>query len=337
MKDALNLLPQRWGNAFRSRWYQRELNRPADGSLIKYYPILTQLLKEQKFDVIILENIATLNAVKIIRRYDRKVKIIYNAHNVDTNLARAAFARKEISAKQLQGYHDFESRLYKTVHAIFTCSEDDKNIFQEMNDRKLRVEVVPNGVSVPAKKYNDAVDEQIPRFLIFCGSLWSIPNAEGLHWFCKKIWQLVLNEFPDLKLLVVGIGDLPEEYSEAYNTPSAEFTGAVDDVKPWYNKAAISVVPLLTGSGTRLKILEAMGMGVPVISTTIGAQGIDYTDGKQILIADEDRDFANKTITLLKNKDQRIKMSEEAQELASAQYDWNVIGDKMACFLNKEL
>lgn len=336
-KDALNWLPQRWENAVRSRWYQRELNRPADGSLIKYYPVLTQLLKEKKFDAIILENIATLNAVKIIRRYDRKVKIIYNAHNVDSNLAKAAFERKEISAKQLKGYHDFESRLYKTVNAIFTCSQDDQHIFEEMNNGQLKVEVVPNGVSVPAKKYNGAVNEQIPRFLIFCGSLWSIPNAEGLHWFCKKIWPLILTEFPNLKLLVVGIGELPEKYSEAYDTPSIEFTGAVDDVKPWYNKASVSVVPLLTGSGTRLKILEAMGMGVPVISTTIGAEGINYTEGKEIIVADNESDFANKIIALLKDRHQRINMSEEARKLASAQYDWNVVGDKMTCFLNNEL
>ncbi len=337
VKDAFNLLPSKLENALRSRWYQRELNRPADGSLIKYYPILTQLLQQEKFDVIILENIATLNAVKIIRRYNKEIEIIYNAHNVDTNLAKAAFVRKEISSKELQGYQDFEGHLYKTVNAIFTCSKDDKRIFEEMNKYKLKVEVVPNGVSIPEKKYVDGVTQQMPRFLIFCGSLWSIPNAEGLHWFCKKIWPLVLNEFPNLKLLVVGIGELPERYSEAYDTPSTEFVGTVDDVKPWYNKAAISVVPLLTGSGTRLKILEAMGMGVPVVSTSIGAEGIEYTDGKEIVIANTESEFVNKTIDLLNNKNRREKLSVEASNLAASQYDWNVIGRKMASFLNKEL
>ncbi len=337
VKDIFNLLPSKLEKAFRSRWYQRELIRSADGNLIKYYPILTQLLKEKKFDVVILENRTTLNAVKIIRRYDKKVKIIYNAHNVDTNLGRAAFDRKEISSKQLQGYHDFESLLYKKVDAIFTCSEDDKKIFEEMNKGKLIAAVVPNGVNIPEKKYDEGINEQIPRFILFCGSLWSIPNAEGLHWFCQKIWPVVLNEFPDLKLLVVGIGELPEKYSEAYNMPSIEFSGAVDDVKPWYNKAAISVVPLLTGSGTRLKILEAMGIGVPVVSTTIGAEGIEYTDGKEIVIADRETAFANTIIVLLNDKKQRAKLSVEARRLATSQYDWNVIGDKMALFLKNDL
>lgn len=336
-KDIFSALPSKYANAFRSRWYQRKLNRPADGSLIKYYPILTELLKEQKFDAIILENIATLNAVNIIRRYDKEIKIIYNAHNVDSNLAKAAFDRLEISAKQLQGYYDFENNLYKKVDAIFTCSEDDRKIFEEMNKGRLKVSVVPNGVNIPGKKNDEAVNEQIPRFLIFCGSLWSIPNAEGLDWFCQKIWPIVLKEFPDLKLLVVGIGTLPQNYAEAYHTPSSEFSGAVDDVKPWYNKAAVSVVPLLTGSGTRLKILEAMGMGVPVISTTIGAEGINYTEGKEIIIADIEGDFADEIISLLKDKNQRIKMSSEARKLALEQYDWNIIGDKMASFLKNQL
>src|SRR6185312_9602250 len=193
----------------------------------------------------------------------------------------------------------------------------------------LRANVVPNGVNIPIKKYNDGVNEQMPRFLIFCGSLWSIPNAEGLYWFCKEIWPFVLDEFPHVKLLVVGVGELPGKYAEAYNTPSFEFIGAVDDVKPWYNKASVSVVPLLTGSGTRLKILEAMGMGVPVVSTSIGAEGIDYKDGKEILIADEENDFANKIIGLLKDMNKREKVSTEARKLAVSQYDWKVIGDKM--------
>lgn len=337
VKDIFSLFPSKWEKAFRSRWYQRELNRPADGSLIKYYSILTDLLKEKKLDAIILENLATLNAVKIIRRYDKKVKIIYDAHNVDSNLAKAAFNRKEITSNQLNSYHDFESNLYKKVNAIFTCSSDDRDTFDQMNSGKLKIAVVPNGVNIPEKKYNAAVNEQIPQFLLFCGSLSSVPNAEGLHWFCKKIWPQILSEFPDLKLLVVGIGELPEKYSDAYSTPSVEFTGTVEDVKPWYNKVAVSVVPLLTGSGTRLKILEAMGMGVPVVSTNVGAEGIDYKDGKEILIADSETDFSHKIVALLKDKNQRQKLSDDARKLAISQYDWNIIGDEMAAFLKNEL
>jgi glycosyltransferase involved in cell wall biosynthesis len=336
-KDLFSLLSLKFQKALRYRWYKKQIFGSADGNFLSYYLILKHLLRTQKFDVVILENLATLNAISVIRKYDKQVKIIYDAHNVDTNLAKAALAKNEIKQARLSTIIKAEVNLHKNVNAIFTCSLEDKKAFVKVNQEKLKVGVVPNGVNVPEEKYNDAVNEEIPRFLIFCGSLWSIPNAEGLHWFCKKIWPLVLDESSDLKLLVVGIGKLPGKYSEVYETPSVQFTGAVDDVKPWYNKAAVSVVPLLTGSGTRLKILEAMGMGVPIVSTTIGAEGIDYTEGKEIVIADEGMDFANKIIALLKNKDQREKLSVEARNLAASQYDWNVVGSKMASFLNNDL
>lgn len=336
-RDVFSIFPSRLQKAFRYRWYKKKLFGSADGNFLLYYPILTQLLKSKKFDIVILENLATLNAISVIRKYDKEVKIIYDAHNVDTNLGKAALSKNEIKLEGLSEIENAETNLHKRIDAIFTCSAKDKESFVKMNDGKLKAEVVPNGVIVPNKKHDKGVKEEIPRFLLFCGSLWSLPNAEGLHWFCKKIWPLVLNEFPDLKLLVVGIGDLPAKYADIYNTPSSQFAGAVVDVKSWYNKAAVSVVPLLTGSGTRLKILEAMGVGVPVVSTTIGAEGINYSDGKEIVIADKECDFAKKVLALLKDKERRIKIAMEARKLATEQYDWNVIGDKMASFLKKEI
>ena len=342
-RDVFNIFPPKLEKTLRYRWYKKQLNGPADGNLLLYYPILKQLLKKQKFDVIILESLATLNAVSVIRKYDRYVKIIYDAHNVDTNLAKAAHQKKEITRERFYEIQYAESNLNKMVNAIFTCSQKDKDDFLEMNNGKLIAEVVPNGVNIPQRKYDDAVNarlnesfgqEQIPRNLIFCGSLWSIPNAEGLHWFCKKIWPLVLNEIPDLKLLVVGNGELPKKRSEVYDTPSVEFAGAVDDVKPWYNKAAVSVVPLITGSGTRLKILEAMSLGIPVISTTIGAEGITYTNNKNIIIADEEKDFAEKVIHLLKNKEKRLSIQQQSRKLVEENYDWNIIGSSLSNFLN---
>jgi glycosyltransferase involved in cell wall biosynthesis len=337
VKDIFSFLPSKFEKALRYRWYKKQIFGPADENFLLYYSILKHLLKTQKFDAVILENLTTLNAISLIRKYDKEIKIVYDAHNVDTNLAKAALAKNEILPGRLHVINKSEQSLYKIVDAVFACSDEDKETLMKMNMGKLKVETVPNGVNVPGKKYNETVNEEKTQFLIFCGSLWSIPNAEGLHWFCKKIWPPVLNEFPGLKLLVVGIGDLPQKYEEAYNTPSAEFTGAVDDVKPWYNKAAISVVPLITGSGTRLKILEAMGMGVPVISTTIGAEGIEYTDDKEIIIADKENDFANKIIALLKDKNKRERLSIEARNLAVLKYDWDVIGDKMESFLKNEL
>ena len=109
----------------------------------------------------------------------------------------------------------------------------------------------------------------------------------------------------------------------------------VEDVKSYYTKASISIVPLKTGSGTRLKILEAMSYGVPVVSTSQGAEGIDYTDGCDIIIADEGKLFAEKIIGLLNEKEQRFLIQKNARQLVERKYDWNIIGDALSEIINQ--
>lgn len=336
VNDVFSLLPLKFELALRYRWYKKQLKGPADGSFLKYYPVVKKLLKEKKHDVVILENLATLNAIPTIRKYDERIKIIYDAHNVDTNLSKAAFKKGEISEKRMLEVSMTEHNLYKEVDALFTCSQNDKEGFAALNKNRLLMEVIPNGVSVPDQTFDKGVNMNVPEYILFCGSLWSIPNAEGLQWFADTVWPLVINQFPHLKLLIVGSGELPEKYSGLYQKNSFEFSGAVPDVKPCYNKAGIAVVPLLTGSGTRLKILEAMGLGVPVISTTIGAEGIHYTEGKDILIADKGNEFAERIIELLNDKTKRLFIRSNARSLVKENYDWNIVGNKMATFLKNK-
>jgi glycosyltransferase involved in cell wall biosynthesis len=248
---------------------------------------------------------------------------------VDSNLEKAALKRNEISDSQFKGVLYRESNLEKIVNAVITCSENDKKRFEQLNAGKLVVEVVPNGITIPERRFDAGVQQDQPEYLLFCGSLWSLPNAEGLYWFCKNIWPIILHELPTLKLLIIGAGDLPEKYLDIKETQNIEFTGAVEDVKTWYNCATIAVVPLLTGSGTRLKILEAMALGVPVISTQVGAEGINYNNETDIIIANEEKEFAEKVITLLKNKKLRIEIAERASGLVKNHYDWNIIGNHM--------
>jgi glycosyltransferase involved in cell wall biosynthesis len=140
--------------------------------------------------------------------------------------------------------------------------------------------------------------------------------------------------FPELKLLIVGSGQLPEGFEPLMIDPSLVFTGSVADVKPFYEKAAVAIVPLLNGSGTRLKILEAMSFGLPVVSTAKGAEGIDYSEGMDILLANDEIEFANKLTSLLENKEKRILMSKAGRELVEKKYDWNLIGKLMCNFIN---
>jgi glycosyltransferase involved in cell wall biosynthesis len=323
--DIFNLLPQNIGNSLRYKWIKKRLISVANGSFLKYYPVLKRVLKSKQFDIVIIENLFTVNAVKTIRKHAGKTFIIYDAHNVDTHLSKGSQHATQIRKT--------ESELYKTVDAIFACSEKDKCDFLKMNKNRLPVTVIPNGIMI-GEICNQQIVSEAPEFILFCGSLWSTPNSEGLLWFYNKIWARVKQLFPELKLLIVGSGQLPEGFESLLSDSSLVFTGSVNDVKPFYEKAAIAIVPLLQGSGTRLKILEAMSFGLPVVSTAKGAEGIDYTDNRDILIASDEIEFAEKIIMLLSNKCTRVVMSKAGRALVEERYDWNIIGKSMSNFIN---
>jgi len=333
IKDLFSLLPPKFENAFRYRWIKKNLFGTADGNFLKYYPLLKKVLQQQTFDAVILENLSTLNSLPVLKKYGRKAKVIYNAHNVDSHLANVGINNWGVKKEYLKQIEETERNFGKMVDAVFTCSEKDRSDLIAMNNGNLLAGVVPNGVAIPTILYDLSVRLDKPGYIIFCGALWTEPNSEGLNWFCKEVWTLIRMEFPGLKLLVVGSGELPQKFAELRKIDSLEFTGRVEDVKPWYNKAAISVVPLINGSGTRLKVLEAMGLGVPLVSTKKGAEGIEYTNGKDILIADTAAEFADTVIELLKDKEKRISISQAARKLAEVKYDWNIVGDSMAKFL----
>lgn len=334
--DGFGLLPVKIQNAFRYRWYKKQMMGSADGLFLQYYPVLRKLLKLYKYDTVILENLASLNAVSIIRRYDPSVRIVYDAHNVDSNLGLIAVEKGAMKKGNLLKINKAESSLHKLVNAIITCSKNDLDDFEKMNNSKLSAAVIPNGVSMVNHFFDQGVHQDKPECILFCGTLWALPNTEGLLWFYNTTWPAVKKSFPQLKLLVVGNGIAPDSLHKLVNDSSILFTGAVADVKPWYNQAAVAIVPILTGSGTRLKILEAMGLGIPVVSTSKGAEGITYTDKKNIIIADNENDFAAYLIALLNTKANRVAIQQAARKLVEEKYDWNVIGKALSNFLEEQ-
>ncbi len=335
-RDAFTLFPRKVELALRYRWLKKNLFATADGNYLKYYPVVKKVLAKEKFDIILLENIATLNAVPLLRKLGKGAKIIYNAHNVDSHLANVGMHKWGGKKEEYEQILQAEKSFCKKVDAVIACSEKDKKELADLNEGKLLIGVVPNGVDIPGQMAGNGESSTV-KDILFCGALWTLPNSEGLHWFAAEIWPHILASFPGLKLLVVGSGQLPERYSELKKISSFNFIGAVPDVAPWYAKASLVVVPLLSGSGTRLKVLEAMGMGMPIVSTAKGAEGINYHNEKDILIKDNPVEFAGAVVALLQNADKRKTLGQNARSLAGENYDWNVIGENMARFINDNL
>jgi glycosyltransferase involved in cell wall biosynthesis len=335
--DLFSFLPQKIATAVRYRYWNRSLSGPAEANFLQMYPILTDLLHRKKFDFIILEDLAILNIAKIIRRFQPHVPIVYDAYNVNTRLAEASFQQGHTNKKTVELTRQAENNLTNVVDAIFTCSHDDLVQLGEMNQGKLTGVVIPNGVTINPLPTAMAVNEPTANNVFFCGSLNYHPNFEGLHWFYEKVWPIIRKDYPQAKLTVVGSGSPAAQLANLQNDDSVMFAGMVPDVNPYYEQAAVSIVPLLSGSGTRLKILEAMSKGVPIVSTSVGAEGINYEEGKDILIANDINEFAQKVISLLKNKEKRIQIQQNARELVIKHYDWNKIGKDLVFELNNTL
>ena len=224
--------------------------------------------------------------------------------------------------------------MFKYGVKIFTCSQNDLDQLIEMNSGKLAGVVVPNGVGITEIQRNlDGETKKEPLEMLFCGSIEYLPNKEGLTWFCKEVFPLVLAKLPDAKLSIVGRGNPGKELSDLLKSSSIFNHGGVERINTYYQRASIAIVPLLSGSGTRLKLMEAMAFKVPVVSTSIGAEGINYTDRKNILIADSPGSFANEVIELLQNPQLANNIANEAFLLVKNEYDWDIVGDKMANYL----
>ena len=181
--------------------------------------------------------------------------------------------------------------------------------------------MVPNGTTQKKVIQKDFSEPS----LIFCGSLDYAPNKNGLLWFYEMIWPKLKMTVKGITLTVIGRNGHDNAYAPLKIDPQINFIGEVKDVTPYYQKNNIAIVPLLEGSGTRLKILEAMSFGLPVVSTSIGAEGIDYIENKHIIIANKAISFTQKTIMLIGNEALLKEISRESRELIIQIYNWKYI------------
>ena len=332
-KDIFSLLPGRLGNAVKYRWLTKDFKHSADGSFLKLYPVLKNVLKKDTFDYIILENLSLTRQARWMRQYNKKAKIIYNAYNVDSLLAQKKDSGSVQQQKEIDDLANTESNLYKVIDGIFCCSQVDLDTFTDLNQRKIGINyVLPNGVDTTFFSHSVNIEQQHLKNIIFCGSLDYEPNKEGLLWFYKNVWPLVIERLPGRMLYVVGRGN-SESYRELLKDATVNFIGEVPEVTPFYRKCNVAIAPLLQGSGTRLKILEAMSLGNPVVTTSIGIEGIDAKASEDVLVSDDARGFADAVIHLSTDAGFSEYISNNARRLVENKYSWDFIGDSLAAFL----
>jgi sugar transferase (PEP-CTERM/EpsH1 system associated) len=218
----------------------------------------------------------------------------------------------------------WEPRYAEKFDRCTTVSESDQQLLMKANPR-LQVDVIPNGVDI--QNYQPLPAENASPTLLFIGHMGYPPCVDAVLYFCREIFPRIRQTMSAAELWIVGRDPRPEVLE--LNGNGVHVTGRVEDVVPYYRQSAVCVVPLRAGGGTRLKILEAMALGRPVVSTTIGCEGLDVVDGEHLLIADNPAQFAEKTVRLLTERQLYQHIATEGRKLVVTKYDWNIIADRI--------
>lgn len=308
------------------RILSRKIFAKSNGILIAMYPQLLKLLLTDSFDLVVYENLATLDLARLMKLKFPKAVQIYDAHNFDTEIAFQQIQGHEISKGIYKNIKRSEAGIYKYIDILWTCSERDKHLFDIANNKRIgQIDVIPNGTNLVNIDFIDGKIEKIENTILFVGSLDYDPNNEGLSWFLNSILPLIKIE---VKLKIVGSGNASVELINLLRkTQNVELLGFVEDLDNHYIESDLVVIPLLSGSGTRLKALEAMNYHCAIVSTSKGVEGIKISD--QVLIANSPTEFVSSIERLLQDAELRYTLGKKGRKLVEDKYSWSLIGNKI--------
>lgn len=293
---------------------------------------LEACLKENKYDVVQLESLFMTPYIDTVRRFS-KAKLILRSHNleykiwqrmarVSTNMPKKAYLK--ILARRLKVY---ETAIMHKVDGIATISPEDTKNFQEIGCKTPLV-TLPFGI--------DTSEYTVDRPYIFKPSLFHLgamdwmPNVEGVGWFLDSIWSQLLEKYPQFQLHLGGKASQNFKVSPTHK--NVHLAGEVNSAKAFMHEHGIMVVPLLSGGGIRIKIIEGMAMSKVIISTTIGAEGIGVTADKNILIADTPAEFIQCMDKIHEDPEIMDRISKQARAFVEQRFDNAVLTDRLLAF-----
>ena len=242
-------------------------------------------------------------------------------HNVEAEIferlaGRSRFPMKQYLRVQAKRMYQFEGQAGKDFDAVVAVSHRDKEMYEE---RYGWEHVTAIDTAVDTNYFQPPMNDEGRKGIVFVGSMDWPPNVDGMLRFLSAIWPTIRSQNTDAKLTVVGRNP-PEAILQHDGTEGVQITGTVDDIRPFLENAAIAIVPLYSGGGTRLKIFEYMAMRLPVVSTTLGAEGLDVRDGEHVVIQDDDDSFASAVLKLLDNEEHRQSIGQSALELVQTRF-----------------
>jgi glycosyltransferase involved in cell wall biosynthesis len=289
--------------------------------------------REQRYDVAVCDFLDA--AVNFPRRLS--LPSVLFQHNVESEIWRRHASTAENPVKRTVYGMEFRKMLryerleVRRFHHVIAVSENDRALMMKWIDGD-RITVVPTGVDLAQYRPDPAsaaANEASAPLITFVGAMDWEPNIDGLEFFCGEAWPAIKAEFPGARFRIVGRNPDRRVQKWAANDASIEVTGRVPSVVEHLRESAVVIVPLRIGGGTRLKIYEAMASAKAVVSTTVGAEGLDVRNGHDIILADDARSFAQAVLMLLRDPALRSRYEKAAAETA-ARYDWPAIGERFS-------
>jgi sugar transferase (PEP-CTERM/EpsH1 system associated) len=257
-------------------------------------------------------------------------KSILVFHNVASYQFDSIFQIERMSVAKMRTWlysrmmQRWEPRYAERFGSCITVSEEDRDLLITANPR-LRVNVIPNGVDT--QMYQPLSLEKTEPALLFIGSMDYAPCIDAALYFCHEILPHVRAALGGVQVWIVGKNPVPEVVR--LNGDGVHVTGRVNDVVPYYKQTTVSIVPLRAGGGTRLKILESMALGRPVVSTTLGCEGLDVANGQHLLMADQAEKFGEQVVRLLTDRSLYQHIVAEARQLVVGKYDWDSLTQRL--------
>jgi glycosyltransferase involved in cell wall biosynthesis len=299
------------------------------------------LLSGRRYDVVTVE-LPFLARARLARapRGERPPRLVLDEHNLEFDLARQQArnemgpARRVYNAINWRKIRREETEIWSRFDGVAFCSEADRSRAHALVP-SMRSALVPNAVDVEYFRRRPSDPPGDGRTVMFFGALNYFPNEDGVLYFLREVWPLIEASHPEARLKIVGQQPTPE--IAARRSPRIEVAGTVEDLRPHLAAAAVSIVPLRIGGGTRFKILESMAMERPVVSTTLGAEGIEAEPGRHLLLGDDAKAFAAAVGRILDDPQLGARLGKEGRALVEQSYSWDAAAQALEAFYREIL
>jgi sugar transferase (PEP-CTERM/EpsH1 system associated) len=288
---------------------------------------LNAICTHRHFDIVLFESVLVAGY-----HLPHGLKFVIDQHNIEHELLERTYEHEKALLRKWYSWH--ESRLLKLgeiercrkADVVLVTSEREYGVLKHLIPGQ-QIEVIPNGVDITTFVQHDS-GQEIAHRIIFTGSMDYYPNIDAVLFFARECWSFIKAQVPSASWQIVGKAP-PREVRDLAELPGITVTGTVPEVTPYLASAAVAIAPLQIGSGTRLKILEALAMRKAVVSTSLGCEGLSVTSGMHLIVADRAQAFAGAVIDLMQDTEKRKALGDAGRILVETEYSWESCGNQL--------